>query len=226
MITNLSEIKHGFYINLESRPDRKTHVEQQLANLGLQNAVQRFNAIKLPNGALGCSMSHLKCIETAKENNWEHVLIVEDDILFMDPSLFTQQMNSFLERHHSHFDVVLIAGNNMPPYKQVDETCVQVFQCQTTTGYLVMNHYYDILIANLREGITNLVKEPSRHALYAIDKYWFHLQKKDKWFLIIPLTVVQREDYSDIEKRKTNYKRCMTDLNKEQFFRNKINFSS
>lgn len=226
MINNLSEIKHGFYINLESRPDRKAHVEQQLTNLGLENAVQRFNAIKLPNGALGCSMSHLKCIETAKENNWQHVLIVEDDILFLDPSLFIQQMNIFLERHNNHFDVVLIAGNNMPPYKHVDETCVQVFQCQTTTGYLVMNHYYDTLIANLREGITNLVKEPSRHALYAIDKYWFHLQKKDKWFLIIPLTVVQREDYSDIERRQTNYTRCMTDLNKEHFFRNKINFSS
>ena len=226
MLTNINEIKHGFYINLETRPDRKAHVEQQLTNIGLHEVVQRFNAIKLPNGALGCSMSHLKCVEKAKEMNWDHVFIVEDDILFLNPSLFQQQVNTFLERKQNNFDVLLLAGNNMPPYNKVDECCVQVFQCQTTTGYLVMSHYYDTLITNFREGITNLVKEPMKHSLYAIDKYWFHLQKKDKWFLIIPLTVVQREDYSDIEKRQTNYRRCMTDLNKEALFRNKIHFSS
>lgn len=226
MLTNINQIKHGFYINLETRPDRKAHVEQQLTNIGLHEVVQRFNAIKLPNGALGCSMSHLKCVEKAKEMNWDHVFIVEDDILFLNPSLFQQQVNTFLERKQNNFDVLLLAGNNMPPYNKVDECCVQVFKCQTTTGYLVMSHYYDTLITNFREGITNLVKEPMKHSLYAIDKYWFHLQKKDKWFLIIPLTVVQREDYSDIEKRQTNYRRCMTDLNKEALFRNKIHFSS
>jgi hypothetical protein len=55
--------------------------------------------------------------------------------------------------------------------------------------------------------------------LYAIDKYWFNLQKVDNWFLIIPLTVTQREDYSDIEKRPTNYTNVMTDLDKEEFFK-------
>ena len=45
--------------------------------------------------------------------------------------------------------------------------------------------------------------------------YWFRLQQNDKWYLITPLTVTQREDYSDIEKRPTNYTRAMTDLTKE-----------
>jgi hypothetical protein len=54
--------------------------------------------------------------------------------------------------------------------------------------------------------------------LYAIDKFWFVLQNVDKWFLIIPPTVIQREDYSDIEKRTTNYAKAMTDLDKASFF--------
>jgi hypothetical protein len=54
--------------------------------------------------------------------------------------------------------------------------------------------------------------------LYAIDKFWFVLQNVDKWFLIIPPTVIQREDYSDIEKRNTNYVKAMTDLDKASFF--------
>ena len=63
------------------------------------------------------------------------------------------------------------------------------------------------------------MKEPHNHTLYAIDKYWFRLQEIDKWYLIIPLTVTQREDYSDIEKRPTNYSRVMLDLDKVAFFK-------
>lgn len=212
---SLADIKHVFYINLDSRPDRKQHVERQLSIIGIN--AQRFKAIKLQNGALGCSLSHLKLIETAKANNWPHILVVEDDILFTNPSLFVQQCNKFLSTH-KEFDVALISGNNVPPYREIDGTCVQVTKCQTTTGYLVQNHYFDTLIDNYKTGIQRLMKEPENHKLYAIDKYWFNLQAVHKWYLIIPLTVTQREDYSDIEKRPTNYARAMLDLDKETFF--------
>lgn len=205
-------IKHAFYINLESRPDRKVHVEKQLNLVGV--TAERFNAIKLADGALGCSMSHLKCIEMAKKNDWEHVLIVEDDILFLKPDVFVSQLNKFLMTAPK-WDVILVAGNNMPPYRIIDDTCVQVSRCQTTTGYIVQKHYYDTLINNIRQGIKNLMNEPSNRFSYAIDKNWFSLQAKDLWYLITPLTVTQREDYSDIEHKHTNYTRLMTDLNKE-----------
>ena len=218
-MNSVSDIKHAFYINLDSRPDRKQHVERQLGIIGIN--AQRFKAIKLQNGALGCSMSHLKLIETAKENNWPHILVVEDDILFTNPSLFIQQCNKFLSTH-KEFDVALISGNNVPPYREIDDTCVQVTKCQTTTGYLVQNHYFDTLIQNYKMGIQNLMREPENHRIYAIDKFWFNLQAIHKWYLIIPLTVAQREDYSDIEKRPTNYARAMLDLDKEAFFKKQM----
>jgi glycosyl transferase family 25 len=215
-MNSIADIKHAFYINLDSRPDRKAHVEKQMSIIGI--AAERFKAIKLPNGALGCSMSHLKILETAKANKFPHVLIVEDDILFTDAPLFIKQFNKFLETHKD-FDVVLISGNNLPPYKNIDDTCVKVSQCQTTTGYLVKSHYFNALINNYREGIKKLIENPASHKIYAIDKYWFNLQKINKWYLIIPLSVTQREDYSDIEKRPTNYSRAMLDLDKEAFFK-------
>jgi glycosyl transferase family 25 len=204
-------IKHAFYINLLSRPDRKHHVENQLKSIGIH--AERFNAIKMINGAIGCSMSHLKIIETAKANNWEHVLIVEDDILFTDTNLFVEQFNKFIS-NHKDFDVALIAGNNLPPYKRIDESCVQVTHCQTTTGYMVQRHYYDTLIKNYRDGILHLMKEPTNHFFYAIDKYWFNLQAIHKWYLITPLSVTQKADYSDIEKCPTDYTPLMLDLDK------------
>ena len=187
----LSDIKHALYINLTSRPDRKQHVESQLNIIGIK--AERFNAIKLANGALGCSMSHLKCLEIAKAKSWPHLLIVEDDIKFLNPDVFKRQLNLFLSNHKS-WDVVLIGGNNVPPYTKIDDTCVKVSTCQTTTGYLVNAHYFDTLIDNFRSGIRKLIEFPEQHIIYAIDKYWFQLQKRDNWFLIIPLTVTQRED--------------------------------
>jgi GR25 family glycosyltransferase involved in LPS biosynthesis len=215
-MNSILDIKYALYINLLSRTDRKTHVENQLDLIGIK--AERFNAIKLKNGAVGCSMSHLKCLETAKKKNWDHVLIVEDDILFLKPTLFVNQLNSFLSKH-KEFDVLLFAGNNMPPYFKIDDSCVKVTKCQTTTCYLVKSHYYDILINNYKEGIKQLINEQSKPVLYAIDKYWFRLQEKDNWYLIIPLTVTQREDYSDIEKRRTNYTNVMIDLDKKSFMK-------
>jgi len=212
----LTDIKHTLYINLSSRVDRKQHVENELSKIGIQ--FERFNAIKLPNAALGCSMSHLKCLQTAKERAWSHVFICEDDIQFLDSELFKNQLDTFLKNHQNDWDVLLVAGNNMPPYIPIDDTCVQVKQCQTTTGYIVKQHYYDTLIENFKLGIQCLMREPEKHSLYAVDKYWFFLQQQHRWFLIIPLTVVQRTDYSDIEKKMVNYKRIMTDLDKAHLF--------
>ena len=128
-----------------------------------------------------------------------------------------KQLNKFLSRHQS-WDVVLIGGNNVPPYQPIDDTCIRVASCQTTTGYLVNGHYFDTLIENYRTSIKKLIENPELHVMYAIDKYWFSLQKVDRWFLIIPLTVTQRADYSDIEARNTDYKDVMLDLDKKTFF--------
>jgi GR25 family glycosyltransferase involved in LPS biosynthesis len=217
MITSISDIKHAFYINLDYRTDRREHIEKELSKIGI-NAT-RFNAVKLNNGAIGCSMSHLKCLEFARDNNYDHILIVEDDTTFLDALVFQTQFNNFLKNSQNRWDVVLLAGNNVPPYKRIDNTCIKVTSCQTTTAYLVNGHYLNTLIQNIREGMNKLLRQPENKFHYAIDKYWFSLQRKDNWYLITPLTVVQREDYSDIENKNTNYKHLMIDLDKEFLFR-------
>ena len=221
-------IQHAIYINLESRADRRAHVEAQLAVLkhsdnGLSNLVaERFNAIKhATSGAIGCSMSHMRCIQLAKQRGWDHVLVCEDDVLFTSVPLFLTQLSKFMTTVPA-WDVVLLAGNNIPPYRVVNDACVQVGSCQTTTAYIVRAHYYDTLIANYRAGIHKLMRDPLQKINYAIDRYWFELQRRDRWFLITPLSVVQREDYSDIEQRVTNYGHLMLDLGKEQLIKRQL----
>ena len=210
------EIKNILYINLEKRKDRREHVEKQLSSIGLSG--ERFNAVQLKNGRVGCSMSHLKCVELAKSRNWDHVMIIEDDITFTKPRLFMKQLKKFLSRNIK-WDVLLLAGNNIPPYKKYGDFCIKVSYCQTTTGYIVKKDYYNTLIENYREGIKQLMREPEKHREFAIDKNWIKLQKKDNWFFIIPASVVQRPDYSDIEGKVINYNWHMLDIDKTEFMK-------
>lgn len=212
----LSDITNAVYINLEHRIDRKEHVEKELDSIGIK--AKRFNAIQMENGAIGCSMSHLKILQDAKNNQLDHVLIVEDDITFLDSELFKSQINRFFELHGNKWDVILFAGNNIPPYEKIDDTCVKVSHCQTTTGYLVNGHYINILAQNIKMGLTHLLNKPNEKNKFAIDRFWFILQGASNWFLITPLIVVQREDYSDIEQKVTNYQEMMQDLDKVKIF--------
>ena len=214
---SIRKIKHVVYINLEHRTDRKEQVEQELKNIGFYESAQRFDAIKAKDGRIGCTLSHLKCLENAKEQNLPHIMIIEDDIQFLKPQVFKNNLNDFLSSG-TKWDVILVGGNNVPPYQVVHKYGVKVTHCQTTTGYIINQSYYDTLIENIRLGLKMLMRNPEHHCQYAIDKFWIHLQRKDTWILITPLTVTQRESFSDIENRVTSYTSAMIDIDKKRFF--------
>jgi hypothetical protein len=127
--------------------------------------------------------------------------------------MFTINIQKFLNSD-IEWDVVIVAGNNMLPYKPINEYCIQVMNCITTTGYIVKKHYYHKLMANFKEGVLTFMKNPDQKNKYAIDKYWLQLQMNDRWFMIIPPCIIQKEDYSDVEHRITNFKNYMLNYNK------------
>jgi len=202
------------YINLDHRADRKDYVLGQLATIGVMNP-ERFPAIKMTAGNVGCALSHIRCIEMAKARGWPQVLICEDDITFMDAGVFMTSLGKFLESEAS-WDVLVLGGNNCPPFSIISDYYVRVHNIQTTTGYIVKKEYYDVLLANFKEGLANLLREPEKKKLFSIDIWWKHLQQTDRWFLLTPLTVVQAYDFSDIEGKMTDYRRMMLDLDKRE----------
>jgi len=207
LITDIPTI----YINLEHRKDRNESVLKELSKINLQN-VERFNAIQMTNGAIGCSLSHIKCLEIAIKRDYDYIMICEDDIEILNPSLFIENINKFLNSQ-TVWDVVLIAGNNMIPYNFVTDYCIKIYNCLTTTGYIVKKNYYNTLLSNFKEGVSNLIRDQTNSS-FKIDKHWLNLQKKDNWYMIIPPTIVQKEDYSDIEKKVTNFRNYMLNFNK------------
>ena len=215
-MNTVADIQNTLYINLDKRPDRKIMLLRELDQLGWVTNPQHFKAIQLPNGAIGCTLSHIKCLELAKSMNWEHVLIYEDDIKFTNPKEFTKNLNAFLSSG-IEWDVILFAGNNVGRYRPTNCGAVQIQACQTTTGYLVKREYYDVLIENFKDGLGRLMREPTKATLYALDKYWFSLQFKHRWYLIYPLTVTQQSIHSDIENKVTNYDKLMLTLDKSSW---------
>ena len=206
-------LHYVLYINLEERQDRLNNMLDEMTKMSIIG--ERVAGIKTPRGAIGCTLSHIRCLELAKSRGWPHVFICEDDILFLNPELLKENLLKFSQNTEIPWDVVIIGGNNCPPYQPVSDYCIRVFNTQTTTGYIVRSHYYDTLIHNFKESAAKLMREPHNSKMYALDIYWKRLQQLGNWYMIIPPSVVQREDYSDIEGRRVDYSKLMLDLDKK-----------
>lgn len=209
--------KHTFFINLDHRTDRLEHVTQEFEKMGIK--AERVQGIQPKSPAAGCTMSHIKCLELAKSREYEQIFICEDDITFTNPEVFKQSLANFAENKTINWNVLLVSGNNRPPYQKLYEYASRVFYCQTTTGYIVKKDYYDTLIANFKEGLSHLIRNPTNKFDYAIDKYWQRLQMQDYWYIITPLTVTQYDNFSDIENKKTTYSEIILDMDKPWFTR-------
>ena len=206
--------EHTLFINLAHRTDRLEQVENELKKVGIQG--ERIDAIRNTNGALGCTMSHIKCIQTAKDRDYSHVFICEDDITFTKPEVFKQSASKFEKSSDIDWDVLIIGGNNVPPYTKVSDFCIRTYNCQTTTGYVVKKRMYDIFLRNFKESSEMLMKTGDGK-MYALDIYWKRLQSGYFWYMLIPPTVIQRDDYSDIEQKQTKYDWLMLDLDKKWY---------
>lgn len=212
-MNSVTDIQHILYINLESRPDRNQLALGEFSKLGWAPHPIRFPAVKMAKGAFGCTISHIRCLETAKKQNWSHVLICEDDVKFTDPSTLTENLNRFLSSA-TEWDVVMLAGNNYGAYRPTNVGAVQVQACLAGTSYLVRQEYYDTLLQNLKEGLAGFMRHPHNGRQFALDTYWFRLQTVDQWYLVVPLTVTQHPTYSNIENKVLNYDRLMLTLDK------------
>jgi glycosyl transferase family 25 len=57
----MKHIEHVFYINLDSRTDRRKEIEEELQRIGISG--ERFSAILAKPGIVGCNKSHLAVLK-------------------------------------------------------------------------------------------------------------------------------------------------------------------
>jgi len=205
-------ISNHFYINLDERNDRMVHCENELKKIGLDRPC-RFSAVKTKHGIIGCGISHLRCIESAKKDNLPYIAIFEDDIVISKPNKLKNQVNRILA-NNIDWDVLCLGGNAFLPHKEVGDDYVIVNRMYCGTAYIVKQHYYDKMIENIRISLTHIMATGDRKYSWDADEGWIQLQKQDRFLLVNPLTVYQRPDYSDIENKNVDYKNLMLEIDK------------
>jgi hypothetical protein len=191
---------HAIYINLDRRSDRRAEIETELSKTPL--VYERFTAVDRPdNPPIGCTQSHLEALKFARNRGYESVIIFEDDFQFLvGPATF----NRILANVPTDYDVVMF-GYNIVQSEPYNEMFGRVLEAQTASAYLVHSRFYDTLIANLEEGLSRFILNPSYHWLYINDQYWKRLQPGARWYYTLDRTGKQRPSYSDLAREFVDY---------------------
>jgi len=197
----MDKVQKIVYINLEKRLDRKNQIESEFEKIYVK--AERFNAIEHERGNLGCTLSHIECLKMGVNENLDHIMIAEDDLVFtMNREELDQIVNKIFEL--PQWDVVLLSSV-INSSQFVSKGISKAIDVQTATLYLVNKHYIPVLIENFELSVQNLLNGGANH-IYSLDVFWKQLQKKDNWFVLTPSVGYQKEDYSNIEKRMVDYK--------------------
>ena len=207
----MENIDAVYYINLDHRRDRLTEIKEEIHKMGFPpEKVFRIEAIYKPTiGALGCTRSHIKALDTFLETSHKTCLIVEDDFL---RKMDRNQMK-FLFKHlfepGNEFDLVMLAGKVFQKKETSSPFFHHVLDAQTSSAYLITREFAPRLRQNLKESSDLLEKWFEEHKTpnhdYCLDIYWKKLQPQSKWYIVHPQMGIQRPSFSDIEQRVTNY---------------------
>ena len=196
-------IQHVLYINLDKRPDRSLEIENELSRVGLSG--ERIAGVDTaPHGYIGCTMSHITALKTARERGWGNVLILEDDFQFVVDTHTLDNVFREFQMHGFSYDVLFLSYNLIGKHMLLDNVRGRATCVQTASGYIVHQRYYDTLIHHLEEGLEKL-KETHDPTQYTNDQYWKSLQRIHEWYFLRPRLGIQRPSYSDIENTYVQY---------------------
>lgn len=197
------------YINLNDRQDRKIQIENELKDKTLMSKIQRVDAVRDNPGHIGCSKSHIKCLELAINNRWKNVLILEDDAMFKNFDAGYDTLTKLIEKD-PNYDAILLGGVSV----KFDNKSGKLYSAQTASSYIVNSHYYNTLLENFKEGLSKLmitknIKSSSERekyeSKYCVDQYWKNIQGRDNWYIVNPALMIQRPSKSSILNQEVDY---------------------
>jgi hypothetical protein len=182
-----------YVINLEERKDRWENVVNNFKDFNLI----RVDAIKHNNGEHGCFLSHKKCIQIAKDKGLKNIIVIEDDCIKNSEIDFTKKLTNIMNflNEYNEWDIFL-GGCNMCDgndiIKKINYNSENFYQMRkgTTTHFMIYNSFcYDFFLnADINRG--------------PIDVHWHYVLRA---FTTLPYIAYQYSNYSDIQKRQTDY---------------------
>lgn len=194
-----------YVVNLIHRADRLSKFEEQAKKIDL--SFSRFEAINgkycgiLPGkppyqswstislGNMGNVLSQRSIIKDAKENKYDSILILEDDVEFASKS----EIDMYLDMIPSNWNMIYFGGNHLEPLDKIDGFISRCRFTLTAHSVGIDSSMYDIILKE-----TEYLNIP-------IDLSYAQLHKYHNVYCSNRNLTWQSAGYSDIEDREVNY---------------------
>jgi GR25 family glycosyltransferase involved in LPS biosynthesis len=203
-----------FYINLDSRTDRKEETETEFKRLDL-GPVTRIPAVCTPdNGAIGCLISHINLLES-QLNEPTATFVCEDDVQFLvDNDTLNLHIDEFMK---SDADILCL-GYNSHNHSDYSSNLMRSHDLQTTSCYIIkpafrrtLYDFWKSVLDCIRKNTEHPLKStfmiiPVIHGDFEVaDQCWKLLQQSHTFVIPKIRCAHQRGSYSDIMKCYTAY---------------------
>jgi GR25 family glycosyltransferase involved in LPS biosynthesis len=178
-----------YYINLDSRTDRREHIEKNVIPIFEKHVknIKRFPAFDHTNyetvtqRAAGCAFSHLQVWRESIFEKFDKVLILEDDFEFIVDSKTVDEVLELLNK--IDFELCNLAYvTTSPVYKTNLKYIYKCNAIQTASCYIANSNFLEKMIPSIKEAADNLMTNQNHHG-NAIDIAWQKFQNNSKWYL-------------------------------------------
>lgn len=210
----------GFYINLDFREDRKNKIENQLTDLNI-SGVNRFSAYsKYNSGPLNCKKSHYLLFEELLKTDFETLLVLEDDCLFLD--YFSNDYKNILNNiNNTNWDLFWLGCRNRRSPIYYENNCYKVSSVSHAQSYLIKRSFCEHILTTypidteVSTAIDELlclsiygydvVKNPNKYNFYDLDQPLNILPTKFISLCYEKSLTTQYASYSDLWKHNVDY---------------------
>jgi len=196
-----------YLINLDKRKDRLERCIDLFKKNNVDDIVERFPGIipdlsedipftrdteKIKVGTHGCLLSHIEIIKEAKRKNLNSVLVLEDDVEFINIDKIDLSIEQLFKKDWSLFYL----GTNLHiPLERADDNLLILKKGFATHAVAYHKNFYDHCINQFNQGIIRIID-------VWLSEYG---QENFPCFCSYPITAIQSNDYSDIHNAFADY---------------------
>jgi len=218
---NLNDYFSNLYcVNLDSRPDRYELAQAEFKKLDID--VERVSGIvgvdvyrpglNRTAGAYGILLTHIKIIEDAISKLYDSIVILEDDVTFIDG--FQEKFESKIAELPEDWDLLYLGGNNVfvrgnfnlitgdksfvptnDNYQTLDHELCKTTWTQCAHALAINSKFYERLLNAIKVNST-----------MPVDSIHCMLQQGGcNAYSFLPSLALQRPSFSDIENTFVDY---------------------
>ena len=201
-----------FLINLDKRPDRLKARYEVFKEYDVDNIVERYHAVppsqnefewyvsdgkQIKLGEFGCISSHVSIVKMAKANGWKSVLVLEDDVEFLNH----EYIDSAVEQlQNTEWNLFYLGNNTHTPLNKVNENLLELKEGFATHAVAYHERFYD-----------KIINAYDKKEIEIID-VWLseNGQAKGNCYCSYPITAIQENSFSDIHNQVIDYSWMIT----------------